>query len=161
MHTVELLPDPVLTDGVREMWFLLREAGLKSLAGHAHPSNRPHLTVVNADSLDGLPPLALPVAAELGEVTFLGAALVRQVTATAELAGLHAGVWSSLRQANAWPPPPRWRPHVSLALRVPPAQRASALGMFADLPPVRGTFVAARSYDTETRTVTDLRIAAP
>ena len=156
---MELLPDPALTDSVRTVWLLLRDAGLKSLADHAHPTNRPHLTVITADALDGLPALTLPVAAELGAVTFLGRALVRRLTATAELSELQAAVWSALRPANPWPSPRQWQPHISLALNVPPAQRPEALRLLAALAPARGQFVAARSYDTQTRTVTDLRTA--
>ena len=158
MHTVELLPDPELADGVRDLWFLLRDAGLKSLADHSHPTNRPHLTVITADSLDGLARLRLPVAAELGDVMVLGRALVREVVLTAELSELQAEVWSSVRDPTAWPTPPEWRPHISLALNIPAAQRPEALRLLDDLPPAHGQFVAARSYDAQTRTVTDFSV---
>jgi hypothetical protein len=82
MHTIELLLDPVLEAGVRELWDLLRDAGLSSLAAHPHPTNRPHLTVLTAASLAGFPPPALPIPAELGPVRFLGRTLVREVTPT-------------------------------------------------------------------------------
>jgi hypothetical protein len=156
VHTVELLPDAELADDVRRLWSLLRDAGLKSLADHPHPTNRPHLTVITAESLAGLPPLGLPIAVELGEVVLLGRALVREVRSTARLSALHAEVRSALRHANPWPPVAQWRPHVSLALNVPAAQHARARDLLADLPPAHGQFVAARSYDTQTRTVTDL-----
>ncbi|AEV85852.1 hypothetical protein ACWT_4833 [Actinoplanes sp. SE50] len=149
MHTVELLLDAGREDDVRRQWELLRDAGLPSLADHRHPTNRPHLTLVNAASLAGLPDLDLPVAAALGPVRMLGRALVWAVTPTEELRELHFRVWSALPQA--WPPPDRWIPHVSLALRFPAAAAATITP--AD---VRGEFVAARSYDTATRSVTGL-----
>ena len=154
MHTVELLLDQRLELGVRELWNRLRDAGLPSLATHPHPTNRPHLTLLRAASLAGLRPLPLPVPAQLGQVRLLGRALVREVTPTASLRDLQADAWSSLAEADPWPPPPEWTPHVSLALNVPASHREAALHLLADLPPARGHFVAARSYDTETRTVT-------
>ncbi|WP_433306111.1 2'-5' RNA ligase family protein [Actinoplanes sp. CA-030573] len=170
MRTVELLLDQELEEGVREWWRRLRDAGLPSLATHRHPTNRPHLTVVTASSLAGLPPLDLPLAAELGPVRALGRALVREVVATPDLRELQARVWRSLpapascipsssravRSGEPWPAPADWVPHVSLALRASPAQQRAALEMAADLPPAYGRFDAARSYDTVTRTVTDL-----
>jgi hypothetical protein len=154
VHTVELLQDESLERGVRELWARLRDAGLPSLADHPHPTNRPHLTVVTAASLAGLPPLPVPVAAELGPVTFLGRALVRAVTPTGELRQLHAAAWNALD--DAWPPPAQWVPHISLALRVPEERRAEALLTLGDLPAARGQFTAVRSYDTRTRLTTDL-----
>jgi len=155
VHTVELLLDGPLEKHVRTLWRRLHEAGLPSLATHAHPTNRPHLTVLTAESLAGLPSLPLPVAAGLGPVRMLGRALVRDVTLTAALRELHAAARSALA-GDPWPPPPRWIPHVSLALNVPPNRREAALRLLADLAPADGHFVAARSYDTRTRTVTDL-----
>ncbi|GAA4604499.1 hypothetical protein BJY16_005030 [Actinoplanes octamycinicus] len=156
MHTVELLLDPALERGVRDLWETLREAGLPSLAGHPHPTNRPHLTLLTARSLAGLPPLPLPVAARLGPVRMLGRALVREVEPTAELRDLQGAASAALAAAEPWPPPGGWVPHVSLALKVPPDRIEPALRVLADLPPARGRFVAARSYDTRSRTVTGL-----
>jgi len=155
MHTVELLPDPRLEDGVRDLWDRLRGAGLPSLADHPHPTNRPHLTLLTAASLAGLGPLGLPVAAELAEVRFLGRALVLLVTPTGELRELQSAAWSALA-GDPWPPPPEWIPHVSLALKVPPDRRGEALDLLATVPATRGHFTAARSYDTQSRTVVDL-----
>lgn len=159
MRTVELLPDDRLDAHVRALWWRLREAGLPSLAGHPHPTNRPHLTVVTAPALDGPLPLALPVAAGLGAARWLGRALVLEVTAPAQLRAIQAGCWSAL--ADAWPGPGEWVPHVSLALKVPPARRDRALEVLGDVRPVRGWFTAARSYDTRTRTVTALPAPRP
>lgn len=153
MRTVELLLDPQLERCVRDLWDQLHDAGLPSLATHRHPTNRPHLTVLTAASLTGLPPLRLPLTAELGEVRLLGRALVRRVTPTAELRRLQAEVWSALSGADPWPTPADWIPHISLALKMPAAQQETALDMLASLPPERGHFVAARSYDSQTRTV--------
>lgn len=152
MHTVELLPDAGLEDGVRDLWDRLRDAGLPSLARHPHPTNRPHLTLITAASLAGLPDLGLPIAAELGRVRLLGRALVREVAGTDRLRELQSRAWRALE--DAWPPPGEWVPHVSLALRVPPSDQAAALRLLAGVPPAHGVFVAARTYDTRTRIAT-------
>lgn len=156
VHTVELLLDPELDRGVRDLWDRLRDAGLPSLATHPHPTNRPHLTLLTARSLAGLPAPALPVPAELGEVRLLGRALVRAVTPAAGLREIQSRVWTALAGAEPWPAPAEWLPHVSLALRLPEDRRAAALDLLATLPPARGQFVAARSYDTRTRAVTGI-----
>ncbi|MBM2619600.1 2'-5' RNA ligase family protein [Actinoplanes sp. LDG1-06] len=147
MHTVELLPDEGLDSAVRKQWGLLLDAGLPSLASHGHPTNRPHLTVVTAASLDGLPALSLPVAVSFGAARMLGRALVLPVEVTDQLREMHERVWSAL--PSAWPPPAEWVPHVSLALRASPA----ALTAASSFGRVEGSFVAARSYDTSVRTV--------
>ncbi|MEU4422528.1 2'-5' RNA ligase family protein [Actinoplanes sp. NPDC024001] len=154
MHTIELLLDARLDAGVRDVWRRLHAAGLRSLATHTHPSNRPHVTLVSAARLDSAPPaLALPVDVEVGEVTFLGRALVRAVTGPG-LRELQAGVWNAVEPVNPLHAPDRWIPHVSLALNVPTAEHDAALDLLRDLKPAYGQLTAARSYDTGSRTVT-------
>jgi hypothetical protein len=154
VHTVELLLDDQLEAGVRKLWDLLLRAGLPSLATHTHPTNRPHLTVLTAASLTGLPALPpLPIPVELGPARILGRALVRAATPAPELHAFQAEAWSST--TDAWPPPADWAPHISLALKIPPARHDEALALLAAVPPAAGRFVAARSYDTDTRIVTD------
>jgi hypothetical protein len=87
-------------------------------------------------------------------VRLLGRALVREVTPAPELRAFQAEAWSS--SPDAWPPPPEWAPHVSLALKVPPDRREEALALLSAVPPAHGHFVAARTYDTTTRTVSAL-----
>ncbi|MEV4342888.1 2'-5' RNA ligase family protein [Actinoplanes sp. NPDC049596] len=154
MHTVELLLDSALEDRVRRLWSTLEEAGLPSLATHPHVTNRPHLTVVSAAALEGLPDLGLPLEVELGAVGFLGRAAVWEVRPTAALRELQAKVWAALPEA--WPPPEEFVPHVSLALRVRADQHDAVLAALGNVTHARGQFVAARSYDTATRTVTGL-----
>ncbi|GAB2578493.1 hypothetical protein Aab01nite_09490 [Paractinoplanes abujensis] len=149
MHTVELLPDDELDSLVREMWVGLLDRGLPSLASHPHPTNRPHLTVVNAASLDGLPELSLPIAVAFEPPRMLGRALVLPVVPDAALRELHSLVWSKLPEA--WPPPAEWVPHISLALRFPDGTRAGGLSG-----PAGGSLVAARTYDSVSRTVRGL-----
>ncbi|GAA3304310.1 2'-5' RNA ligase family protein [Dactylosporangium vinaceum] len=156
MHTVELLLDERLEAEVRASWRRLSAAGLPSLDTHRHPTNRPHLTLLSAASLAGLPPLTLPVEAELGPVRMLGRALVLEVRPAPALLRLQEQVWAALDGGDRWPAPEAWVPHVSLALKVPEDRRAAAVGLFGDLEPLRGWFTAARSYDTGSRAVVGL-----
>ena len=153
MHTVELLPDEALSSGVRDLWDRLLDAGLPSLATHRHPTNRPHLTLLTTPTpVVALPPLPLPTPVTLGPVRLLGRALV--LAADDSVRPLQASVWSAL--GGGWPAPADWVPHVSLALRVPAALRARAGAVLAGAPAMSGSLIAARSYDTETRTVREL-----
>ena len=152
MRTVELLPDPVLSAAVRELWDRLRAAGLRSLATHGHPTNRPHVTLGRVDRLDTIPELRLPIPVSLREVRVLGRALVWAVVPTPELETVRDAVGRSLVVVGSG----EWVPHVSLALKMPADQRAAALNLLGDVGPVCGQLVGARSYDPETRTVTEL-----
>lgn len=149
MRTVELVFDPELERAVRTLWDRLHAAGVRSLATHTHPTNRPHVTLAVAASIDALPRLGLPVPVRLGAPRMLGRALVLPV---AGLQGVQTRVWSAVGSANPLHHPDRWVPHVSLALKATPGSDT----LLAGLPALTGHAVAARSYDQGTRTVLDL-----
>ncbi len=158
MRTVELLPDAGLDAAVRDAWARLVAAGLPSLGRHPHPTNRPHLTLASAPAL---PPLgavlgALPVPVRLAGVLAFGGergALVWAVVPGRALLDLHAAVTAGLDlDPESHHAPGRWTPHLSLALRTTPDERAAAVALLSDLPEVAGAFVAARTYDGATRT---------
>ncbi|GAA3903852.1 2'-5' RNA ligase family protein [Actinoplanes auranticolor] len=159
MHTVELTVDDALDAQVRSVWQRLHAAGLPSLATHRHPTNRPHLTLAAADRLtpEVTGALAgLPVEAVLDGLIFFERAVVWRVMATDALRDLQAEVWRALTgtERNPQHAPGSWVPHVSLALRARDhARYAAELG---DLPVARGRFVQARTYDSQTRTVTEV-----
>jgi hypothetical protein len=169
VRTVELICDHALDGAVRAVWRRLAAAGLPSLATHPHPTNRPHLTVATADELPPGPVAAalehLPIGVRLDGVIFFegrtGMAAWR-VHPDAALFRLHADVWRAIdgRERNPLHAPEAWVPHVSLARRVRPEHRAAVRDVVDDLVAgglvAQGRFVAARSYDTTTRTVTDL-----
>ncbi|MFI7540962.1 2'-5' RNA ligase family protein [Actinoplanes sp. NPDC049599] len=159
MHTVELLVDPALDGLVRSVWQRLHAAGLPSLATHAHPTNRPHLTLAAADRLTpevGAALAGLPVGATLDGLIFFERAVVWRVTLTDALRDLHARVWRALEgtERNPQHAPGSWVPHVSLALRGGDQPRYAA--ELRDLPAARGSFRQARTYDSGTRAVTPL-----
>ncbi len=169
MRTVELTCDDRLDGRVRDAWRRLDAAGVPSLARHTHPTNRPHLTVASADDLPpdswvaidaALAVLPLPVALD-GVLFFAGrtGVLAWRVVPDDALLALHGRVWRALATATGRNPlhePGRWTPHVSLARRVTAAQHAAALAALDGRLTAVGTFTAARSYDTATRTVTPL-----
>lgn len=162
VRTVELVCDDALDGAVRAVWRQLAAAGLPSLQTHPHPTNRPHLTVATAGEL---PPLAaalarLPIAVRLqGLVFFDGRAgmVAWRVLPDEALLRLHTDVWHALDglERNPQHAPGAWVPHVSLARRVAPEQRAAVSDLVGGAV-AEGRLVAARSYDTATRTVTAL-----
>ena len=152
MHTVELLLDDDLDGDVRAVWDRLAAAGLTSLALHPHPTNRPHVTLAAGEFRPGRLDLPLPMPVTLdGTVRFDGRTgmLAWLVAPTPELLAMQERVWRLMADGNPLRAPGRWVPHVSLARRVPP-------GYAPDVGVRHGRFVAARSYDTETRTVVSL-----
>ncbi|MEU0335757.1 2'-5' RNA ligase family protein [Streptomyces sp. NPDC006193] len=172
MRTVELLPDPVTEARVRRVWQELAAAGLPSLAGHRHPTNRPHLTLATADG----PPraawrelpavlavLPLPLRLE-GAIRFSGRTrvLAWRVVPDAELAALHRRVGELLHghgTGSGGPPPAPgfWSPHITLGRTRSDRARWPDGLLPAELSePWEGAFTAARSYDTATRTVEPL-----
>jgi hypothetical protein len=167
MPTVELLLDDDLDERVRAVWARLAGAGLPSLAGHGHPTNRPHLTLAAADALPPDPWFApalgaLPVGVRLDGVLSFGGArggLAWAVVPGRALLDLQAAVAELVRPRSPWFRPDLWTPHVSLMLRASPAQRAAAVQLLADLPAAEGRFVVARSYDEPSRTVRELPAA--
>jgi hypothetical protein len=153
VHTVELLLDDELDGAVRAVWDRLAAAGLTSLALHPHPTNRPHVTLAaGAVPPAGLVlPLPMPVTLD-GTIRFDGriGMLAWRVVPSPDLLAVQAGVWRAMDDDNPLRRPENWVPHVSLARKVPP-------GFAVDVGVRHGRFVAARSYDTETRTVVGLR----
>ncbi|WP_089154181.1 2'-5' RNA ligase family protein [Micromonospora sp. NBS 11-29] len=173
MRTVELLCSEELDATVRAAWSRLAAAGLPSLARNTHPTNRPHLTLASVDEfppgaerrLADLCDAALPLPVRLDRVAVLdgSAPLVWLVRPTPQLAALHGAVWDVLAEASGphpWHLPGRWVPHLSLALRFRGADRRRARAV-AGSDRVAGEFVAARSYDGDTRTVRELTAARP
>jgi 2'-5' RNA ligase len=167
-RTVELVCDDRLDAAVRGVWARLAGAGVRSLAGHPHPTNRPHVTLAecaafppgSAASLEAAL-AALPIQVRLDRLLTLGGrskVVALAVAPDAALTGLQAAVHAALA-AGGCPAifdPARWVPHVSLTRRLDPARAGEALAALADLPPIEGALVAARSYDSVTRTVTPL-----
>jgi hypothetical protein len=162
VHSVELLFDSDTDAAIRAIWDDLTEAGVRSQAAHRAPSNRPHVTVTVAESMDesvrdALHPMLdhLPLRCIVGAPMLFGRrdfTLVRLVVPSAELLALHAEVHSACLPHVPSSPlphsePGQWTPHVTLARRVPAEQLQAALTvkrMGRDLP---AQFVGLRHWD--------------
>ncbi|MFH8800997.1 2'-5' RNA ligase family protein [Streptomyces sp. NPDC017936] len=173
MNTVELLLDPGTEDEVRHVWEHLAARGEPSQRHHSHPTNRPHLTLAAADVLTAaarqelrgvLEGLDCPAVLD-GLVRFRGRTnvLAWRVRRVPGLLAVHAAVHDALLATGCEPDhplllPENWQPHITLGRSRRPAWNVPDDQL---LPPglhepVHGRFVAARSYDSRTRTVTSL-----
>jgi len=164
--SIELLLDADAEAAVRAEWDALAAAGLSSMAPHASPSNRPHVTLLARRG--GVPrplPLALadralPLPLVLGAPMLFGdgdrRVLVRSVVPSAALLALHAavrdaaGVGDDVEHMGQ----DSWTPHVTLARRMRLADLERALPLVGDA--IDGEGVALRRWDAGTRTVTPL-----
>ncbi|UXA20312.1 2'-5' RNA ligase family protein [Mycobacterium sp. SMC-4] len=163
VHSVELLFDAATDAAVRRIWDDLTEAGIRSLAAHESPSNRPHVTLTVADHLDGavddaLRPLLtrLPMPCVIGAPMFFGSGaavtLVRLLVPSAELLALHADVHRATtphRNTDPMPhtEPGHWTPHVTLARRLPVDLLGTAAGLGGVGRNIPGAAVALRHWD--------------
>ena len=160
MHSVELVLDDRTDTIIREQWTALLAAGLPSQARHRGASNRPHITVALAESLDaadlaGLRDAAsaLPLPVTVGGLLLFGSrrfVLSRLAVPSAEVLRLQ----SDLVAALAVPANPhatfsagRWTPHVTLARRLTSDQVAIAVEVLGDVPALTGTLTSARRWD--------------
>lgn len=171
-HSVELLPDHTTERRVRDIWEALSDAGLPSQASVSADSNRPHVTLVAArtiddatdDALRGLAGERLPLPVALGAPMVFGgrsATVVLLVVPTADLLSTHAAVAGAVADSAVDPVahshPGGWTAHVTVARRVPFEQLAEVLRVVVDHR-VEGTvhLDGLRRWDSDARTVTDL-----
>lgn len=169
VHSVELLFDSDTETAIGQLWADLMAAGIRSLAAHSSPSNRPHVTVSVAESMDDGVDDALrgvldrlPLRCVLGAPTLFGGGrtvtLVRSVVPSNALLGLHSEVHHLCRPHMSGGPlphtePGQWTPHVTLARRVPPDQLSTAVMQTPLFGEISATAVALRHWDGNNRVV--------
>lgn len=144
VHSVELLFDRDAEAAIRRIWDDLTDAGVRSQAAHKAPSNRPHVTLAVAETMDesvndALRPVLhrLPLSCTIGAPMIFGRrdfTLVRLIVPSAELLSLHAEVQSTCLPHMPTGPlphsePGQWTPHVTLARRLPGDQLQAALAL--------------------------------
>lgn len=166
VHSVELLFDPESEAGVRRIWDDLTDAGVRSLASSASPSNRPHVTLSVAEHMadavnDALRPVLrlLPFTCTIGAPMLFGRGpftLVRSVIPATALLELQAEVHDvCLPHMSPGPlphaEPGHWTPHVTLARRVRNDKLADALSLRRMPAERRVTAVALRHWDGNER----------
>ncbi|WNG89967.1 2'-5' RNA ligase family protein [Mycobacterium sp. ITM-2016-00317] len=167
VHSVELLFDAATESAVRHMWEELSEAGIRSMAGHRSPTNRPHVTLTVAEELDGAVDDALaevlgrlPLPGVLGAPMLFGAGravtLVRLLVPSRELLSLQADVHRIClphmpKGALPHADPGGWTPHVTLARRVPVDQLPAVFTLRAVTRDLPVTAVGLRHWDGDER----------
>jgi 2'-5' RNA ligase len=163
--SLELLLDPAGERAVRAQWERLAAAGIRSLAAHTAPSNRPHVTLtlvrdLDDDLRDRLAGIAvvLPIGIRLERTVRFGApgrqVLAWRVTDDGPLRELHRAIDDAISDPRADVPhvaPDDWTPHITLARRVSDDEAARAEALLDPPGPVR--LVALRSWDLERREV--------
>ena len=171
MRSIELTFDPDLEAAFRAEWAALQAVGLPNLGRHPDASNRPHLTMAAGPALeitddltalfDQPPPCAqLPVHIGVSGLLLFRAGsgrfvLARPVVISEALLDLHRTVLEQVPGAVELTQPGRWTPHVTLARRMSAGQVAEALEVLGE-PPAFGQAVAARFWNGETKTLTEL-----
>lgn len=164
MRSIELTLGDEADAAVRADWTTLAAAGLRSLAHHVGPSNRPHITLAAGEELADSVALrsalqAIPIPVRFGGFVVFGVGrrgfvLARHVVASAELLALHRAVHDAAPGAVELTLPGRWTPHVTLARRVSADELAHALPLLGPLPPAAA--MAARLWDGVTKELTPL-----
>ncbi len=167
---LEMGLDPEADRAIRDLWSLLEQVGVPSLAGHL-PGIRPHLSLAVTDDADGLrehaPGLALhgvETEIEMAAVSLFAGdppVLVLAVAPAPELVALHARVSAALAAAgvDVWQHyrPGIWLPHCTLSMGVPAEVLAGALAACLASPlPVRARLRAAAVTDSVTGATTPL-----
>jgi hypothetical protein len=165
-YAVEMFFDERADEAVRGLWRRLARAGLSSLETYGHARHRPHVSLSVMD--------ALPAAAEIGEVQRLpgllfpalgtfagdGGVLFLAPVVTPPLFAVHERVWESLQGQGLtqWTQygPGRWVPHCTLAMGLPPAGLAAAVGLLAGFQPVEAQVTEVGVTDTRTGEITVL-----
>ncbi|KQU07666.1 hypothetical protein ASG56_00180 [Rhodococcus sp. Leaf7] len=173
VQSVELLLDSGSDESIRREWNYLAELGLPSQARHTGSSNRPHITIAVAASIDDdaerrLTALIVdgrengawrfPEAVRLGGLVMFGgsrAVLARTVVPSPELLDLHARVHRILADSPGIPPhlePGRYTPHVTLAMRMRPDDIGSGSShLITDLRDIEAEVSAVRRWDGDAR----------
>jgi 2'-5' RNA ligase len=167
-QSVELLLDDELDAAVRAQWATLVAAGLPSQARHTGETNRPHVTLTVASSVQPYIEIALksaltgrlPLSVQLGGLLcFAGRdgrlVLTRSVVPTIELLELQAVAADLFGAQPGTSPqlePGQWSPHVTLARKMTAEQVGSALAVLGESPTLTGTAVGIRRWDSDART---------
>lgn len=167
-HALEMYFDGQSDAAVRELWYLLAEAELPSLATRTHRRHRPHVSLTVAESLADadLEPLRSVLNAHqpilhlyvLGTFPGSEGALFLGVQVTKELLAFHAAVYAALagQPIEHWPyyEPGNWVPHCTLAEGLDHAEAAKAFGLLLGYEPITATVSATGIKDTATGSIT-------
>ena len=163
-ESLDLVPDERGRRAVQAVWTRLADAGLPSQAGHRSPTNKVHLTLVEAPSIadparagssvGAMVPLSLPVTG----LVVLGSArcaVALLVSAPPELVAAVAKLRTDVGRADL-----PWVPHVTLARQVPRDQAGRVVDAVGPHGITALRFVQLRHWQPRTQEVTTL-VASP
>ncbi|PYE16008.1 2'-5' RNA ligase superfamily protein [Williamsia limnetica] len=166
-HSIELIFDAETDATITSQWDALTAAGLPSQGRTRSESNRPHVTLIAADSIDGSVDRDLATLTDLpGMEVNIGAMLLfrgrrataaRLVVPSSELCDLHAHVFELSRGHISGEPLPHiqpgaWTPHVTLARRLADDQIGYALTTLGFAPEIfTATVTGLRRWNSDTR----------
>ncbi|PXW26976.1 UNVERIFIED_CONTAM: 2'-5' RNA ligase superfamily protein [Williamsia faeni] len=132
-HSIELIFDEVTNTIIGEQWRKLADAGLPSQGSIRSTSNRPHVTLIAADSIDATADMELSAIRGVAGMTVnIGALLLfwgrrgtaaRLVVPSDHLLDIHAQVFDATCPHIGGRPlahvsPGSWTPHITLARRL-------------------------------------------
>ena len=166
-HSIELIFDEDTDAVIGEQWAALAEAGLPSQGNIRSTSNRPHVTLVAADSIDPAVDSSLTAMTDVvGMSVDIGALLIfrgrrataaRLVVPSLPLLHVHAAIFDAAVAHMSGEPlshvtPGSWTPHVTLARRLEHGQIAEAVAAIDTAPdPFTATVAGLRRWNGDTR----------
>lgn len=166
-HSIELVFDAAADATIAAQWDALAAAGLPSQGRTRSESNRPHVTLIAAESIDDAIDHDLAAFTDVpGLEVNIGAVLLfrgrrstaaRLVVPSAELLALHTHIFEMSRGHVGGEPLPHiepgaWTPHVTLARRLTDDQIGFALMTLAFAPDIFTARVAGlRRWNSDTR----------
>jgi 2'-5' RNA ligase superfamily len=168
MPSIELLLDRDAEGALRGEWQALADVGLPSQARHTAPSNRPHITLLYSnDSLDPPRVVGLPLPVTVASPVIFGSArrgflLARSVRPSLPLLELHRTLHEEVGDRpgiDRLTRPGAWTAHVTIARHLTPEQLAAALTVVEPKRAIEATAVAARLWESATKTITELALA--
>ena len=166
-HSIELIFDEATNTVIGQQWQKIAEAGLPSQGNIRSASNRPHVTLVAADSIDAAVDDELGALEDVvGMPVNVGALLLfwgrrgtaaRLVVPSERLLALHAQVFAATRPHIGGRPVPHiapggWTPHITLARRLLPGQLGHIVRAVSEGPEMFTAHVAGlRRWNGDTR----------
>jgi hypothetical protein len=148
---VVLWPDQTSSQTIRDLWNLLADHGVPSMASHTHRLHQPHVSLIVAehlpvraalDAVGPVPPRPIRLLIEAAGV-FPGGFLYLAVVPSAELLDEQRRVHEAVRSLaiEPWPhfEPGIWTPHITTGWALTDEQVAEALPLVLDCLPIEGS----------------------
>ncbi|HZM83649.1 MAG TPA: 2'-5' RNA ligase family protein [Candidatus Limnocylindrales bacterium] len=157
---LEMYFDRAAERRVRRLWDALEDVGVQTMRGALSGRHRPHVSLISAETLDGVaikqalvgwkaaPPLNLRfdyIGQFLGRVLWLGP--VPDPMLLHHHTEVHARLDAAGIEGFDMYLPGSWVPHCTLSMRVPHAKLSEAIRVCMDVLPIHATIVGAAVAD--------------